>query len=308
MTQSQKLRDVVEDMLLDAGEEDSAELRDALMSLGSLASLPVPAPNAQLAALLAAPQDELTRRRGLRRHRTTIVGLAVVAGMGLGATGVAASSDGLGDPAHPPIQHLLQEWAPAWSVTGLALLTADGLLPEPDAGNQPDPASVPASGYGEGSGERGAGVDGGGVDGAGQDAAGADGAAQPGTGPDGAGGNGQPGNGQPEDGQGQGGPAGENAAGGNPAGENAAGESPAADTAGKADGAQGGTGNASPHGSAAADSGVDVPGTLADPLARDSGAQQILPPAAPVPAGSGSPNKADSSAGLAARLLRLQGR
>lgn len=296
--QSGKLRDVVEEMLLDAGEENSGELRDALMSLGSLAALPAPAPNAELAALLAAPQDELTRRRGLRRHRTTIVGLAVVAGMGLGATGVAASSDGLGDPAHPPIQHLLQEWAPAWSVTGLALLTADGLLPEPDAGNQPDPASVPAGGYGEGHGDRDAGADdagadGAGVDDAGQDGAGADGAAQPGTGPDGAGGNGQPGNGQPQDGQTQGGPA-----GGHPAGDNA----------GQADGAQGGAGNASTQGSAAGDPGEVVPGNPADPLKHGSGAQEILPPAAPVPAGSGGPTEADSSPGLAARFLRLQGR
>lgn len=275
--QNQKLRDVVEDMLLDAGEEDSGELRDALMSLGALAALPAPAPNAQLAALLAAPQDELTRRRGLRRHRTTIAGLAVVAGMGLGATGVAASSTGFGDPAHPPIRFLLQEWAPAWSVTGLALLTADGLLREPAAGNQPDPASVPAGGPGEGPGDHGAA----------QDAAGRHGAD----------GNGPAQNGPTQNGQIKDGPTKDAPAGKAPGG--------VGEKAEPADGAQGKAGNASPHGSTAGDPGVHVPGTLTDPLTHASGAQEMLPPAAPAHAGSG---RADSGPGSAARLLGLQGR
>jgi hypothetical protein len=43
----------VDEMLLDAGETDP-DLRATLLSLGALASLPVPAPGGELAALLSA--------------------------------------------------------------------------------------------------------------------------------------------------------------------------------------------------------------------------------------------------------------
>ena len=101
--QASRLTDTVESMLLDAGQEQDTELRAALLSLGSLASLPAPSPNAQLAALLASRPDELTRRRRQRRHRnrSAIVGLAVVAGMGLGVTGVAATGSGAGGEDQP---------------------------------------------------------------------------------------------------------------------------------------------------------------------------------------------------------------
>ena len=140
--QSSRLSDTVESMLLDAGQEQDTELRAALLSLGTLASLPAPAPNAQLAALLAARPDELTRRRRQRRHRnrSAIVGLAVVAGMGLGVTGVAASASGPAGKASLSVQHLLEDWAPQWNVSGLpAAAPAIGTVPEP-APVEPDAA------------------------------------------------------------------------------------------------------------------------------------------------------------------------
>lgn len=126
----------VDEMLLDAGHAQSAELRAALLSLGALASLPVPAPNTQLAALMAGPH-ELVRQRWLRKHRATVVSLAVVAGMGLGVSGVAASAAGQGRQSSISVQHMLEDWAPSWSI---ADGPAAGLLPDP----QPTTPAVPA--------------------------------------------------------------------------------------------------------------------------------------------------------------------
>lgn len=133
---SHNVAGLVEDILLDAGCGQDTELRGALLSLGSLASLPAPAPTGELAALLTAggpspgeaavpagqlaedaagqldeqPDDELARRRR-RRHRPTALGLVLVAGMGLGVGGVAASSVPSGSSA---MEQVLEGWAP-WS-------------------------------------------------------------------------------------------------------------------------------------------------------------------------------------------------
>lgn len=92
MTNSDKAAcTTVDELLLDAGHADVPELRAALLGLHSLADLPLPQPNAQLAAMLAPSADELARKRPLRRHRPTVVSVAVIAGMGLGVSGVAAT-------------------------------------------------------------------------------------------------------------------------------------------------------------------------------------------------------------------------
>ncbi len=142
-------RDTVDHMLLDAGHGEDDTLRAALLSLGSLASLPAPTPGPELAALLGAPQDQLSRRRRPGRHRPTIVGLAVVAGMGLGVTGVAASSSQQGPQAIASVQHLLERWAPSWSMAGQP---AAGPPAEPGQGAGTAPAAVtaPASGDNQG--------------------------------------------------------------------------------------------------------------------------------------------------------------
>lgn len=129
-SQASRLLDTVDEMLLDAGQAQDTNLRAALLSLGSLASVPAPTPNAQLAALLGSRPDELSWRRRLRRHRTTIVSLAVVAGMGLGVTGVAASASGPAEKSSVSVQHLLENWAPSWSLSELPLAAPGaGLLP-----------------------------------------------------------------------------------------------------------------------------------------------------------------------------------
>jgi hypothetical protein len=137
----------VDEMLLDAGQAEAAELRAALLSLGTLASLPVPAPNSQLAALLAGP-NELVRQGWLRKHRAAVVGLAVVAGMGLGVSGVAATASGQGRHSSISVQHLLEGWAPSWTIAGGPSASAAGLLPDPQPEIQQEPVpavqSVPA--------------------------------------------------------------------------------------------------------------------------------------------------------------------
>ncbi|MDQ0870586.1 hypothetical protein QFZ70_003059 [Arthrobacter sp. V1I9] len=164
MTHADHLPDTVEEMLLDAGQVQDSELRAALLVLGSLASLPTPAPSGKLAALLtesedgsagnaddaggisdSGPGDELAKRRRLRAHRPTVVGLALIAGMGLGVSGVAASAP---VPGHsgPFIQHLLEDWAPAWTLlvtdaleTVLPPDTLDGHVPDATVQGEPQP-------------------------------------------------------------------------------------------------------------------------------------------------------------------------
>jgi hypothetical protein len=128
-----RLLETVDEMLLDAGQSHAGELRATLLSLGTLASLPAPVPGAELAALLAGPRDQLSRRRRLRRHRPAVVGLAVLAGMGLGVSGVAATASGQGQLSSPSVQHLLQDWVPAWNIAGgvPSASASAGLWPDP---------------------------------------------------------------------------------------------------------------------------------------------------------------------------------
>jgi len=142
-----RLLETVDEMLLDAGQAYDSELRAALLSLGTLASLPVPAPNAELAALLAGPRDQFARQRLLRRHRPAVVGLAVIAGMGLGVTGVAASASGHRQLSSPSVQRLLEDWAPSWTIAGAPIAApAARLLPEPQPAmsQEAQPAAGPA--------------------------------------------------------------------------------------------------------------------------------------------------------------------
>lgn len=127
---TRSLARTVDDMLLDAGETD-ARLRSALLSLGSLRSLPVPEPGAELAALLlSGPAHQLERHRLLRRHRGSVVGLAVIAGMGLGVTGVAATGSVPDGSANSSVQQMLADWSPAWTIAAAPFaVPADAGLP-----------------------------------------------------------------------------------------------------------------------------------------------------------------------------------
>ncbi|WP_314215563.1 hypothetical protein [Pseudarthrobacter equi] len=116
-TPESRLRELVDEVLTDAGHPDDAALRSALESIGFLASLPVPEPSGELARLLAGGGDELARRRRSNRHRPTVVGLAVIAGMGLGIGGVAATAGSAPGSSAASVQHLLGDWSPDWAIT-----------------------------------------------------------------------------------------------------------------------------------------------------------------------------------------------
>jgi len=130
---------IVDGLMLDAELSDASDLRHALLSLGSFANVPAPAPGAELAAMLAGPHDELSKRRWRHKHRTAVVSVAVVAAMGLGVSGVAAASSGF--TRSPSFDGLLGNFAPRWSAS-------TPVLPAPDApkvSTEPAPAVDPAA-------------------------------------------------------------------------------------------------------------------------------------------------------------------
>lgn len=100
---------VVEDVLAEAGFADDGALVSALEGIRALRPAAAPAPNGELAALLAdastlvpaIPHDrpagvvQPLHPRSPKRHRGAMISVMVAAGMGLGATGVAALA---GDP------------------------------------------------------------------------------------------------------------------------------------------------------------------------------------------------------------------
>ncbi|WP_426989519.1 hypothetical protein [Pseudarthrobacter sp. Y6] len=133
----------VDELLLDAGGTDAGGLRETLLAVGSLASLPVPEPGPELAAILSGHTHQFARNRLLGKRRTTVVGLAVIAGMGLGVTGVAATGTVPNAQASSSIQRLLQDWAPDWTIAGTP--AASGSAADPTEVQLPgEPASPDA--------------------------------------------------------------------------------------------------------------------------------------------------------------------
>ena len=132
--------DIVDELLLDAGLTGAPDLRQALLSLRSFANLPAPAPSEALAAMFAGPHDEVSKRRWRHKHRTAVVSVAVVAAMGLGASGVAAASSGF---TRTPtfVDELLGKFAPQPSAAAPVLPTPDA----PKVSTQPAPAVDPAA-------------------------------------------------------------------------------------------------------------------------------------------------------------------
>jgi len=123
---------VVDELLLDAGLSDASDVRHTLLAMGHLADAAAPAPGPELVAMLAGPHDEVSKRRWRHKHRTAVVSVAVVAAMGLGASGVAASSSGF--TRSPSFEGLLDSFAPHRAA-------AAPVLPVPDA---PKVSTVPA--------------------------------------------------------------------------------------------------------------------------------------------------------------------
>jgi hypothetical protein len=133
---------IVDELLLDAGLTGAPDVRQALLSIRSFANLPAPAPNGALAAMLAGPHDEVSKRRWRHKHRTAVVSVAVVAAMGLGVSGVAAASSGFTrTPAF--INELLGDFAPPWSAAAPVQPTPDAPKVTTEQAPAVDPAAVP---------------------------------------------------------------------------------------------------------------------------------------------------------------------
>ncbi|MFD5278769.1 hypothetical protein ACFWIX_14580 [Pseudarthrobacter sp. NPDC058362] len=170
-----RVLDTVDQILLEAGQEGASDLRSALISMGALAEMPVPAPGPQLAALLSGTSvhtspvhttrrealareaavrqeaarkgarfrsDELARRRALRRNRSAVVGLTVMAGMGLGVTSVAASLPAATDN-HATVQQLLEDWSPHWTIEAPSAAEDYAPMQEPAVSVEPKAAEAP---------------------------------------------------------------------------------------------------------------------------------------------------------------------
>ncbi|SDX14709.1 hypothetical protein SAMN04487912_107298 [Arthrobacter sp. cf158] len=133
---------IVDELMLDADLADASDVRQTLLSLGSMANSPVPAPSAELAAMLAGPHDELSKRRWRHKHRTAVVSVAVVAAMGLGVSGVAAASSGFTrNPSF--IDELVGRFQPAVAAPELPVPDAPRITTE--AAPAVDPAAVPSA-------------------------------------------------------------------------------------------------------------------------------------------------------------------
>lgn len=145
MTYRDSEREVIaEELLLDADAADSADVRRALLSLGSFANLAAPTPGAELSAMLSGPHDEVSNRRWRRKHRTAVVGVAVVAAMGLGVSGVAAASSGFTrNPSF--MDELLGNVRPQPAVAAPALPSPDAPRVMTEPAPAVDPAALPTT-------------------------------------------------------------------------------------------------------------------------------------------------------------------
>ncbi|MEE2522606.1 hypothetical protein V1639_17035 [Pseudarthrobacter sp. J75] len=101
----------LDELLTQEGLADDAGLRNLLTPLAAMASVPAPSPGLELAALMARPHTAASWQRWLQKHRPAAIGIAVLAGMGLGVTGVAASNP---DAAHHLYRSIVGEPGGSW--------------------------------------------------------------------------------------------------------------------------------------------------------------------------------------------------
>jgi len=124
----------IEDLLQQSGSDDHACLRALLSEIEALGAGDVPAPSAEVLALMA-PSTGVTRPRFMSRRRTAIViTLAIAASLGMGATAAAAAIPEVRHAAQNVIQAVMQVVAP-----GLGKTTAP--FGSPSRGDDPDPTT-----------------------------------------------------------------------------------------------------------------------------------------------------------------------
>ncbi len=146
------MTDPIDQLLLEAGMSDDADLRGSLLEFQRSATSVHPMPSTEVAALM-----EPTRpRTGLRRHSGLVTALVVIGTLGIGATAAAASPEvraaaqqafqtvtgtlppGTTDPGNPG-RHGGSGFSPAPSRSNSA-------FPHPDASQHPGPSDHPGRG------------------------------------------------------------------------------------------------------------------------------------------------------------------
>ncbi|WP_314324911.1 hypothetical protein [Paenarthrobacter ilicis] len=135
---------VVDEVLLDAGLSGASDLRQALQSFEALGSLPAPEPGPALLAMVNGPHDEVSKRRWRRKHRTAVIGVAVVAAMGLGVSGVAASGSGP-NHNHSFIHQIFTMAVPHTPAAASALPVPGAPKASTSPAQRSGPASVPSA-------------------------------------------------------------------------------------------------------------------------------------------------------------------
>ena len=124
----------IADLLQQSGSDDHACLRALLSEIEALGAGDVPAPSAEVLALMA-PSTGFTRPRFMPRRRAVIViTLAIAASLGMGATAAAAAIPEVQHAAQNMIQAVMQVVAP-----GLGKTTAP--FGSPSRGADPDPTT-----------------------------------------------------------------------------------------------------------------------------------------------------------------------
>ena len=133
----------IEDLLQQSGSDDHACLRALLSEIEALGAGDVPAPSAEVLALMA-PSTGVPRPRFMPRRRTAIViTLAIAASLGMGATAAAAAIPEVRHAAQNVIQTVMQVVAP-----GLGKTTAP--FGAPSRGDDPTRSTHSSDSNGQG--------------------------------------------------------------------------------------------------------------------------------------------------------------
>lgn len=145
------MTDPIDQLLLEAGMSDDAELRELLLEFQRTATSIHPMPSTEVAALMRPSRP----RTGLRRHSGVVTTLVVIGTLAIGATAAAASPE-VRAAAQQAFQTITGALPPGTTVPGNpghhgvtgspAPSGANSAFPHPGASQHPGPSDHPGRG------------------------------------------------------------------------------------------------------------------------------------------------------------------